>query len=66
MPLTQSDLEAIEKILVPRFDRIDTRLDRIEQRLDIVESHLKEIRYDLGYENLKVVKRKSDEDLEEM
>ena len=38
--ITDGVVEALESIVLPRFDEHDKRFDRIEKRLDSVESRL--------------------------
>jgi chaperonin cofactor prefoldin len=66
--LTQlSDL--LNKRLAPlehQLSTITSQLTSLTSKINTISSDLAEIRHDLGYENLKVIKRKGQVDLEEM
>lgn len=39
--------EAIEQLVMPQFDRLDTRLDKVENRLEKIEDDMSSFRYHL-------------------
>jgi len=63
MSLTNDDLKAIREAMKPDFDSLNERIDKVESDLLEVKSDIKtikkdviEIRYVLGYENLKIIR----------
>ena len=58
--------EVLSNLLDEKLSPIKSQLTSLTSKINTISSDLAEIRHDLGYENLKVIKRKGDEDLEEM
>jgi len=58
--------EVLSNLLDEKLSPIKSQLTSLSSKINTISSDLAEIRHDLGYENLKVIKRKGDEGLEEM
>lgn len=58
--------EVLSNLLDEKLSPIKSQLTSLSSKINTIASDIAEIRHDLGYENLKVIKRKGEEDLEEM
>lgn len=67
MSLSKEDLAAISELLEKKLDDkiapIQSRLDSMDELLTLISSDLGQIRRDLGYHNLVVLKRKDQEEM---